>query len=255
MDEFSEGLTCGSQQPWGRRWRRWWREGRVSPTVACQLALFTNLLRHSPRARPLELSLKAGEIKDTALLWNSISRAACGAHTQHPSSFGALWVSSQDCFLITAPVLLSLGGAVCVVTCRIASTAAALFSGRNHPPAEWAAGCPEECAWVDLETQADHITHEPRQRCLHVNNGSQLSVGRSMGQRLKYSSLTYACCRDPGGNVFMKTASCSHYKTAPCLCLHLCTAAFFMQWELTRHAWLVFFFSLNVVRTPHCKIS
>lgn len=62
---------------------------------------------------------------------------------------------------------------------------------------------------MDLETQADHITHEPWQHCVRVNNSSPLSVGSSTGQRLERSSLTYACCRDPGGI----TEYCDHQNT------------------------------------------
>lgn len=96
---------------------------------------------------------------------------------------------------------------------------------------------------MDLETQADHITHEPWQHCVRVNNCSPLSVGSSMGQRLEYSSLTYACCRDPGGI----TECCYHINTVgysvfpqqksrvpPCVPGHSCISYDLLQTHYTR---------------------
>lgn len=108
-----------------------------------------------------------------------------------------------------------------------------------------------ECVWVDLETQADHITHEPWQHCVRVNNSSPLSVGSSTGQRLERSSLTYACCRDPGGI----TECCYHQNTvgysmfplleswvsvccvSVCMCMSVCIAICLMPyWKL--YTWM-----------------
>lgn len=103
-------------------------------------------------------------------------------------------------FSYQSPSVVVTGAAVYVVHAEWYHVyGCSLLPVRNHPPTEWAAGCPEECVWVDLETQADHITHEPWQHSLCVNNSSPLSVGSSTGQRLEYSSLAYAWCRDPGG--------------------------------------------------------
>lgn len=66
----------------------------------------------------------------------------------------------------SSSALVVTGAAVCMQCMQNSSTVygCSPLPVRNHPPTEWAAGCPEECAWVDLETRADHITHEPWQQ-------------------------------------------------------------------------------------------
>lgn len=92
-------------------------------------------------------------------------------------------------------------GAVVYSTCRIVSR----LSCKKPPTESGQQAAPRSVRGLTWKLKS----HEPSQHCVRVNNSSPLSVGSSVGQRLEYSSVTYACCRDPGGI----TECCYHLNT------------------------------------------